>query len=154
LWAPGPTETAMVKRMAGAGESADRRFAQQELALEALARGCTYSQAGDLAGVTAKTIQRWMRDPSFARRLSERRGDRLSQVTGLLLDATTEAVAVLRQECREAERASDRLRAASLLLTLASRMHDRLDVETRLAEVEAFVGLVPAPADLSTGEGS
>lgn len=147
-------EIGMIESTQGPGEGAARRAAQQELAVEALARGCSYAQAGELAGVTAKTIQRWMRDGAFARLLSERRGDRLSQVTGLLLDATTEAVAVLRRECREAERASDRLRAASLLLTLAPRLHDRLDVDARLAEVEAFVGMVPVPADLSSAESS
>lgn len=136
------------------GESADRRAAQQELVLEALARGCSYTKAGKLAGVTAKTVQRWMRDSGFARRLSDRRGDRLSEVTGLLLDGTADAVAVIRRECVDAERASDRLRAAALLLTLSTRMRDKLDVEARLAEVEAFVGLVSAPADLTMGEAS
>jgi hypothetical protein len=137
-----------------AGASADRRAAQQELAIEALARGANYAAAGTLAGVTAKTIQRWMRDPAFARRLSDRRGDCLSEVTGLLLDATAEAVAVIRHECTQAEKASDRLRAANLLLTLSSRMRDKLDVEARVAEIAAFVGLTPAPADLTAEDAS
>jgi hypothetical protein len=144
-----PTEMVMAGKTTGAGESATRRAAQQDLALEALARGASYRNSGDLAGVTPKTVQRWMQDPSFSRRLADRRGARLSEVTGLLLDATTDAVAVIRRECLEAEKASDRLRAASLLLTMASRLRDRLDVETRLQEVEAFVGLTPPPANLT-----
>ena len=135
---------------ASEGESATRRAAQQDVALEALARGSSYGQAGNLAGVTAKTVQRWMQDRAFSRQLADRRGARLSEVTGLLLDATTDAVAVIHRECLEAEKASDRLRAASLLLTLSTRMRDKLDVETRLGEVEAFVGLVSAPADLTS----
>ena len=144
----------MVTKKHMQGESAARRAAQQEVVLEALARGTSYEQAGGLAGVTGKTVQRWMRDPGFSRRLADRRGDRLSEVTGLLLDATTDAVAVIRRECLEAEKASDRLRAASLLLTMASRLRDRLDVEARLSEVEAFVGLVPVAADLTPGGAS
>lgn len=144
----------MVGNTTGAGESAARRAAQQELVIEALARGANYTKAGKLAGVAAKTVQRWMRDAAFTRRLSDRRGDRLSEVTGLLLDATTDAVTVIRRECVQAEKASDRIRAAALLLTLSTRMRDKLDVEARLAEVEAFIGLVPAPADLTTGEAS
>lgn len=144
-------ERIMVTKKNTQGESTARRAAQQEVAIEALARGTSYEQAGGLAGVTGKTVQRWKRDPAFSRRLADRRGDRLSEVTGLLLDATTDAVAVIRRECLEAEKSSDRLRAAGLLLTMASRLSDRLDVEARLSEVEAFVGLVPVTADLTPG---
>ena len=129
-------------------ERAARRLAQQELVAEALGRGANYGEAGGLAGVTAKTVQRWVQDPVFARMLSERRGARLAEVTGLLLDATTDAVSVIRRECVEAEKPADRLRAASMLLTMASRLRNHLDVEARLSEVESYVGLVPRPAVL------
>lgn len=144
----------MVTVDAGSGESAARRAVQQELVLEALAAGESYGQAGARAGVTGKTVQRWMRDPGFSRQLSDRRGARLSEVTGLLLDATTDAVRVIRQECQHAEKASDRLRAAALLLSMATRMREKLDVEARVAEIEVFLGSAAAPVDLTDGGGA
>jgi len=132
-------------------ESTARRAAQQEVVVEALARGCSYSTAGCLAGVTAKTVQRWVRDPEFSHRLSEQRTRRVSEVTGLLLDATTDAVAVIRRECNEAPKPADRLRAAGLLLTLSTKLSEKLDVEARLAELERFVGMSQI-ADLTVEE--
>lgn len=40
--------------------------ARQELAVEALARGCSVRAAGEAAGVTAKTVHRWAKQPHFA----------------------------------------------------------------------------------------
>lgn len=130
----------------------------QEIVAEALSRGANYSVAGELAGVTAKTVQRWMQDPRFARMLSERRGARLAEVTGLLLDATTDAVGVIRRECVEGEKAADRLRAARTLRPAAMLSADvgdnaRVVIDTATAFAASwnpFVKLKPRATAMRT----
>jgi hypothetical protein len=89
-----------------------------------------------------------MADQEFARRVSTRRGERVAEVTGRLMSASVDAVQVLHEQCLGAEKPADRLRAASLLLSLGLKFRNEHELEDRLRELEARVGL----ADASTGE--
>ena len=93
-------------------ESSRRRAAQQQIALEALAEGASYAHAGQAAGVDRRTIGRWMTDPDFSRRVSERRNECVAQITGELVAAGPDAVLAIRRELADADRPADRLRAA------------------------------------------
>jgi hypothetical protein len=117
-------------------DGAGRREASDEILVEGLAAGLSFVQAGDLAGVSSKTVQRRLQDPEFARRVSRRRDERVGEVTGLLVDASHAAVGVLR-EGLGAERFADRLRSAQLILTMSGRFRELEDLSARLAEVEA-----------------
>jgi hypothetical protein len=126
------------------GESALRRAAQQEVAVEVLGEGRSYQHAAQSAGVDRRTVTRWMADPSFARRVSERRGEWINQITGELVAAGPDAVLAIRRELVDAERPADRLRAAALLLTLAHRFREQHELSDRLRELEARLGLIDA----------
>jgi hypothetical protein len=77
-----------------------------------------------------------MADPVFAAQVSQRRGELVAEVTGQLTTLSSDAVQVLR-ECLAADKPSDRMRAAHLILTLASRFRSDTELEARLVEIEA-----------------
>ena len=129
-------------------EDQQRRAAQDDILVEALASGHSYREAGELAGVNARTVARRMTDQEFVRRVSDRRGERVAEVTGKLVSASSDAVRVIHEQCLEAERPADRLRAAQLLLSLSVRFRHEHELEERLRAVEGRIGLAdPALAD-------
>ncbi|MEI7593561.1 MAG: hypothetical protein WCK41_10110 [Actinomycetes bacterium] len=121
--------------MATNNENEARKASQDDKLVEALASGLSYRRAGELAGVHAKTVQRRMEDPVFARRVTEQRNRRTSQITGLLADVGAEAVGVIR-EALSADKGSDRLRAAHLTLTMLLKFTNSQELEERVAELE------------------
>jgi hypothetical protein len=123
-------------------EAERRRRDQDELIVESLAAGMSYAEAGDVANGSARTVARRMADPQFARRVSERRGERVNAITGQLTDVAVEAVGVI-QSCFFAESDADRLRAANMALTLLMRFRHETELEGRVAELERQVD----PAD-------
>jgi hypothetical protein len=122
-----------------------RRDLSRTRAVEALVRGATYAEAGLEASVSARTIARWMCEPEFARSVSDGRTEMLNVVGGRLANVAPDAVTVL-TEIMMSESPSDRLRAAQQILTWSSRTRRDGDVEQRLLEVEARLGLRP-PAE-------
>ena len=114
------------------------REAQDEILIEALASGMPYPDAGKLGGVVGRTVSRRMEDPDFRARVSRRRGERVTQVTGALTDMSTEALQVLR-DCMAEGRAADRLRAAQMVLLMMSRLRHETEIEDRLANVERLL---------------
>ena len=121
--------------MATNNENEARKASQDDKLVEALASGLSYRRAGELAGVHAKTVQRRMENPVFARRVTEQRNRRTSQITGLLADVGAEAVGVIR-EALSADKGSDRLRAAHLTLTMLLKFTNSQELEERVAELE------------------
>ena len=129
------------------GELVRRREAGDEVLLEALAAGSSYEAAGELASVSARTVRRRMAEPAFAAEVARRRADRIAAVTGRLAGLCEQALAVL-ENCLGSERPGDQLRAAELVLTMTRRFRSDVDVDARLAAVEATVG-----AGREAGEG-
>ena len=121
--------------MATNNENEARKASQDDKLVEALASGLSYRRAGELAGVHAKTVQRRMENPVFARRVTDQRNRRTSQITGLLADVGAEAVGVIR-EALSADKGSDRLRAAHLTLTMLLKFTNSQELEERVAELE------------------
>lgn len=111
------------------------RAAQDEVLIEALAAGVSFSDAGAVGNVTARTVSRRMADPAFAGRVSRRRGERVAQVTGALISLSSDALVVL-GDCMAEGRPAERLRAAQLTLTLMARLRHDVEIEERLARLE------------------
>jgi hypothetical protein len=118
-----------------ATEGDRRRAAQDELIIEALAAGLSYADAGASARVTARTVGRRMSEPEFAARVSQRRGERVSEITGALTTMSHDAIDVLRETMADGK-PGDQLRAAHLTLTLMSKFRSETEMEQRLASVE------------------
>jgi hypothetical protein len=136
-------------------EAAERRGAQQRIAAEVLGHGGSYREAGERAGVDARTIQRWMRDPLLRARVSEQWDAWVDEVRGQLEAAGPEAVTVLRAECRDAPRSADRVRAATALLSYSQRFRREHEFEARLQTLEERLGIVaPTVDDAGGGPGA
>lgn len=102
----------------------------------ALAAGLSHEQAGDLEGVSSRTVARRLRDPAFAQRVMELRGARVAQVTGRLGELAGSAVDAL-GECLDGDDESLKLRATQQVLTLLLRFSHDVDLDARVASIEA-----------------
>ena len=98
----------------------------------ALAEGFTHAAAGALIGVSAKTVQRRLSNPKFAGAVGDRRRQRVSEVVGVLVSASRQAVQVL-VEVLEGGAPADRLRAARMVLDYSSRYQRDQVLEDELA---------------------
>jgi hypothetical protein len=123
--------------------AADRRAAQDEVLVAALARGLSHEHAGQLAGVSGRTVERRLEDPEFAERVAALRRHWADQLTGELLDLASDALLALRREIQEAEKSTDRIRASAVVLTHAYRFRHGQELEARLRAYEQDQGLAP-----------
>jgi hypothetical protein len=123
-------------------EADRRRAAQDEILIAALAAGESYSAAAKIAGITSRTVARRMADPAFASEVSRRRGQIVAELTGKLTTLGADAVEVLR-DCLHAEKPSDQIRAAHLILSLLAKFRSDSEHEARLTELERLAGLSP-----------
>jgi hypothetical protein len=98
---------------AGALDALDVR---DELAIAAIIEGKPLYEAAELAGYSARTLQRRQHDPDFKRRLGEVRHDRVAQIAGQLGSLVDDAVGALRRSLAEDESSSVSLRAAAVVL--------------------------------------
>ena len=96
-----------------------------------LAEGWTHQRVAEQVGVSTKTIQRRMGEPSFAAAVSRRRRERIEQLTGQLITASDGAVGVL-QDLLSSNDPKIQLRAATVTLGQASRFH-QVEQERELA---------------------
>ena len=75
----------------------DDRLKRDDGLVLALARGLTVRQAAGEAGFGERTAHRRLDDPEFRRRVSVVRAELMERAGGLLSDAATKAVDVLRE---------------------------------------------------------
>jgi hypothetical protein len=105
-------------------------------ALLALAKGETTDEAGLAAGVSGRTVRRWLEDGRFRGEVARLRGALLDQTTGRLADAAIGAVATL-TESLAADSEAVRVRAARAILAATLRYKEVLDLEQRVSKLEA-----------------
>lgn len=122
----------------------------QERAIAALLTSPNHDDAAKAAGVSASTLTRWLRIPEFmeAYRLARR------QVVEFAItktqEASTEAVRTLCEAMR-ADRPSDRIRAAEIILRMAVGGVEFADVLDRVESLERSLN---GEQDAGQGEGT
>ncbi len=125
-----------------------------ELAIAGIIEGKPLYESAELAGYSARTLQRRQKDPRFRERLAQRRDDRVAQIAGQLGSIVDEAIEVLRGGLR-AERPSDQLRAVALVLDRYRLFRSELEVTEDLAtmrdEVARLRELVDGRGDAGEG---
>jgi hypothetical protein len=104
--------------MAGHGE---RRFRKQEQAIAALLAEPTIAAAAVRAGVSEVTLQRWLREPSFAAAYRRERRRVVESAVARIQAAMVQAVDTLLAVTKGGAKESDRVRAAKALLDYAFR---------------------------------
>ncbi|MET9128619.1 helix-turn-helix domain-containing protein [Streptomyces antibioticus] len=104
-------------------------------AITALAQGHTTTQAATAAGVTVRTVQRWINDPDFALNVRDARKDLLQHAVGRLAAGAVQAVDTL-LEALEDDSTKVRVMAARTLLDTLLPLRESLELEERIAALE------------------
>ena len=121
--------------MAG-GERKNADFAL----VTALAAGATVEAAAAHAKVSPATVYRRLQQPEFRTRVEEVRRETLERTTAQLSATGLQAVTTLRN-LLNADSEHVRLGAARGILELGTRLRESLELEQRLAALEAASGM-------------
>ncbi|MGA5339026.1 hypothetical protein ACPCK3_07405 [Streptomyces griseoincarnatus] len=105
-------------------------------AILALARGDTSEEAAREAGVSGRTVRRWAEDPDFQAEVRAVRTEMLQHAVGQLAAGAIEAVTALRDALKDAD-GRNRVQAARTLLDAVLALRESLDLEERIAAIEA-----------------
>lgn len=120
-------------------EANDRYKAENDVLIEALARGATDEQAGRLIGRAARTVRRRRKeDAEFKAEEGRRRGEHLARLSGRAVDLGDRALETMAQALDD-ESPGIRLRAAQLILGSASRLNRATDFDSQATELRLIV---------------
>ena len=132
--------------MSGHGEKLSRR---QELAIAALLTQPTVEAAAAAAGVSSRTLHGWLKELPFLRAYRAARRRILEGAIGRLQQAADQAVQAL-VAALQADRAADRIRAASILLEQGLAGLQRWDLEEELRQLREEVQALKEARGLSS----
>lgn len=114
---------------------------KQAAAIAALLEGNNQAGAATAAGVTKRTVQRWLIDPTFTAALREGSDAAIqaasARLAALAEHAVTAIAATMQQPMTPG--AGVRLRAADALLSHALRIREHTDILERLAQLEKML---------------
>jgi hypothetical protein len=105
-------------------------------AVEALLSCPTVGEAATAAGVSRRTLGRWLLCPGFLDAYRTGAQTVYGRCLATLSTGATEAAEALR-ECLQSSRPADRIAAARALLEQTHKARELCDLESRLAELEA-----------------
>jgi hypothetical protein len=104
--------------------------------ITALAQGHTTGQAAKVGGISTRTVLRWLDQPDFRQEVADTRTELLQLAVGRLAAVSTAAVDTL-VDCLDSERDMARVQAAKVLLDATLALRESLDLEQRIAAIEA-----------------
>jgi|CXWK01.1.fsa_nt_gi hypothetical protein len=114
---------------------------KQAAAIAALLEGNNQAGAATAAGVTKRTLQRWLTDPTFTTALREGSDGAIraasARLAALAEHAVTSIAVTMQQPTTPG--AGVRLRAADALLGHALRIREHADILERLAQLEKML---------------
>ena len=116
-----------------------RRTTKKSKAIVALLSGKTNSQAAQSAGVTERTIYRWLSEQSFQTELREAERQMIESATRQMSSLQEKAINILEQLLESQDVSPHtRLSTANSILRLSLAYRDR-NIERRLYELEVLV---------------
>ncbi|WP_405580706.1 helix-turn-helix domain-containing protein [Streptomyces sp. NBC_01092] len=104
-----------------------------------LARGASTDKTGETLGVSGRTIRRWREDPDFEQDVLTARRELLAEARAALAGAARDAITTLHAALQD-ENPANRIRAASILVNTLPAISEQLELEDRLAQLEAALG--------------
>jgi hypothetical protein len=113
-----------------------RRSFIDDTLVDSLATGDTQIEAGQLAGVSDRTVRRRLVDDAFVERVQMRRAELLGRAAGRSAALASDAVRVL-GELLDCDALSVRLGAARTAIDVARHLVTEDDIIIRLARLEA-----------------
>jgi transposase-like protein len=106
----------------------------------ALLNNRTIEEAAREAGISARTLLRWMKKPDFRESWHEARRDSVSQATSRLQQASGVAVNTLLKGMVDPTVTISRIRAAQSVLALSHKGLELEDFDLRIARLEQREG--------------
>ena len=111
--------------------------AKQEKAIMELLRNPTVRDASQQAGVGERTLWRWLQEDDFREAYMEARKQAFSRALGLLQQALSEAVLVLKDVMSNPDsRDSSRVSSAKAILDTGLKAMELDDLEERISRLE------------------
>jgi hypothetical protein len=120
--------------MAGSNNNSGER-GKWTCAIAALLVEPTIGAAANRAGIGERTLQRWLKNPRFAKLLRTARRSVLEQAIGRLQQVMDKAVTTLERNLTCGE-AGPEIRAAGTIIVNAMKGAEQVDVLERLEEIE------------------
>jgi hypothetical protein len=109
----------------------------QRAAVAALSFGHSREEAAMAAGVSERTVYRWLHEAGFRQALNRMRADAWTETTGYLQSRNRDAAKVLEEVMKDPKaRGWERVHAAKVLLEMSRKAVDTDLVHARLDEVE------------------
>jgi len=119
----------------------DGLSSKQRLAVNSLCSGRRHDQAATDAGVTSRTIRRWLGQPAFAAELRRAQDSMFGDALSRLARAAPSAVSVAANFMVDPEQtAALRLKAAQIVMSHSLAMRDDA-TNRRLTEIENRLGI-------------
>ena len=114
---------------------------KQAAAIAALLEGHNQAGAATAAGVTKRTVQRWLTEPTFTAALREGSDGAIRAASARLAALAEHAVTSIAMTMQQPTTpgAGVRLRAADALLGHALRIREHADILERLAQLEKML---------------
>jgi hypothetical protein len=108
----------------------------QRRAMEALAAGQDKAAAAAAAGVSVRSIQRYMADPRFRAALTAATGERVGNVSRQLVAAMETAVSTMLAIVESDAPPTVRLRAAAEILSAGIKLYEQAELTRRIEALE------------------
>ena len=125
------------QEMATTGKTTNKLTPQQHRAIAALLNSKSVVEAAQQAQVGARTLYRWLDDPTFSAALAKAEGQLVNAATRRLLrhqdDALTTILVIMADRQHPA---SVRLRAAQTVIDSMLKLRELRDLEERLTRLE------------------
>ena len=115
-----------------------KRKKNEDSLLLALACGATVEAAARQCGLSERTVYNRLGDDEFKKRLERVRADMVDRSAGMLTAAGGEAIRTLLTLQKDST-PTVRLGAARTILEIGLKMRQMVDLEQRMAELEAMV---------------
>ena len=109
---------------------------RQKRAIEALLTTPNLTEAASVAGVSRKTLYKWLKQPAFQQALQQAEQEALAALQRRLVALGSGAADALEQAMRPTEETRYRLRASDIVLGRLLQLRELVELEARIAALE------------------
>ena len=115
---------------------------RQSIAIERLLNGGTVQGAADAAGVSRKTVYKWLSIPAFQEAINSAQAEAMARLSRALIALGGSAIETLGETMSDkTQPPAVRVRAADIVTGRLLTMRESVEFEARLAELEKQAGI-------------
>jgi hypothetical protein len=113
---------------------------KQQLAIMELLKGSTFEEASSTAGVSDRTLRRWMQEPGFKQALSSGQSEMIGRAVRRLANLVDKSLDELETLLKVANlKPHERVQVIRTALNGFARIHEGAGLEDRLDEIERLL---------------